>query len=149
MASSGCEHTLVILKPDAVKRGLIGCILQRFEQRGFKIAAAKLMVATDELLEKHYHEHTSKSFYPGLARFMKSGPVMALVLQGTSVVSVTRAMMGQTNPATSAPGTIRGDFAIETDSNVIHGSDSLKSAEYEIGLWFPELKKPETPHDFL
>ena len=148
MASFSCERTFIILKPDAVERGLVGNIIQRFEQRGFKIVAAKLMTATDQILDRHYQEHTAKPFYPGLVKFMKSGPIMVMVLEGLSVVGVVRTMMGFTNPLTAAPGTIRGDFALDIDRNMIHGSDSLKSAEYEIGLWFPELKS-QVSHDCL
>lgn len=146
---SDCERTFIILKPDAVSRGLVGLILQRFEQRGFKIVAAKLMLASKDLLNQHYHEHTSKGFYPGLVKFMTSGPIMALVLEGMSVVSTARTMMGETNPAKSAPGTIRGDFAIDIDSNVIHGSDSLATAKYETELWFPELSTDAANHECL
>ncbi len=131
------ERTLVILKPDAVQRGLIGPILTRIEQRGFRIAAMKMMRISRELAEQHYAEHKGKSFYEGLIAFITSAPVVVMVVEGPQAVRIIRQMMGKTNAADAAPGTIRGDFALSM-KNLIHGSDSPESAAREIALYFTE-----------
>ncbi|MCD1293387.1 nucleoside-diphosphate kinase [Methanocella sp. CWC-04] len=130
------ERTFVMVKPDGVQRGLVGEIISRFERRGLKIAAMKMLVVSDELAKQHYAEHASKPFFPGLVGFIKSGPVVAMVVEGKNVVPLVRSMLGATNPANSNPGTIRGDFALDTGRNVIHASDSPESAKREISLYF-------------
>jgi nucleoside-diphosphate kinase len=132
------ERTLIIVKPDGVQRGLIGQVLGRFEARGFKLSGLKLMQISQELAEQHYAEHKGKSFYEGLVAFITSAPVVVGVLEGPGVVSAARTMMGATNPANAAPGTIRGDCAVSVSFNVIHGSDGLESAQREISLFFDE-----------
>lgn len=132
------ERTLVLVKPGALQRGLIGEIISRFEIRGLKVVAMKLMQVTRALAEQHYEEHVQKPFYEGLVNFITSGPIVAMVLEGENTVNMVRKMMGKTNPQDSAPGTIRGDFGISIGKNVVHGSDSLKSAEREIDLFFKE-----------
>ena len=127
-----------MVKPDGVKRQLIGDIVDRFERKGFVLKGAKLMQISQELAEKHYAEHAEKPFFGELTDFITSGPVFAMVWEGENVISVARLMMGATNPAESAPGTIRGDYSTTVSHNVIHGSDSLASAEREIGLFFNE-----------
>ena len=130
------ERTLIILKPDAVQRGLVGPILSRFEARGFKFAAMKLIRIPREQAERHYAEHQGKPFYEGLVSFITSSPVVVGVVEGPNAIATVRAMMGATNPINSAPGTIRGDFAIALSYNVIHGSDSPESAQREISIFF-------------
>ena len=130
------ERTLVLLKPDAIQRHLVGPIITRLEGKGLKIVAMKLMNVTKELASKHYSEHIDKPFYEGLVQFITSGPVVALVLEGTEAVRIVRTLMGLTNPADAAPGTIRGDLAMTIGSNLIHGSDSVNSSTKEIGLFF-------------
>lgn len=130
------EQTLVLVKPDGVERKLVGEILGRFERKGYRIVALKLLHISRDLAAMHYAEHQGKPFYPGLIDYIISGPVVAAVLEGEGVVAGVRQMMGATNPAAAAPGTIRGDLAIELDRNVIHGSDSLASAAREIALYF-------------
>jgi nucleoside-diphosphate kinase len=132
------EQTLVLVKPGAVQRGLIGAIITRFEKKGLKISALKLMQVSKELASKHYGEHVGKPFYDGLVDFITSGPIVAIVLEGDNAVNLVRSMMGKTNPYESAPGTIRGDFGMSIGKNIVHGSDSLKSAEREIALFFTE-----------
>jgi len=131
------ERTLVLLKPDAVQRGLIGKILTRFEEKGLHIVGAKMMRITPELATRHYADHEGKPFYDGLVGFMTSDPVVALVLEGPHAISVCRAMMGATFGFKADPGTIRGDFGISNQFNLVHGSDSPEAAEREIGLFFP------------
>jgi nucleoside-diphosphate kinase len=134
------DRTLVICKPDAVERGLVGTILNRFERRGLTIAALELRTLDEELLARHYEEHVGKAFYDDLVTFMSRGPVVALVLEGPEDTwEVVRAMMGATNPRAAAPGTIRGDLGILFTENLVHGSDSLASAEREITIFFPDL----------
>lgn len=130
------ERTFLMVKPDGVQRGLIGEIVTRFERKGLQLAAAKFMRLTPELAEKHYAEHVGKPFYPPLVDFITSGPVFAMVWQGDNVIALTRAMIGKTNALEAAPGTIRSDFAVHTNFNLIHGSDSPESAEREIGIYF-------------
>ncbi len=132
------ERTLVFVKPNGVERGLIGEIVARFERRGLKLRAAKLKQVSRELAEEHYAEHRGKGFFGGLVDFITSGPIFLMVLEGPSVVKVARDMMGATNPLEAGPGTMRGDFALEIGENVVHGSDSVESAEREIGLYFDE-----------
>jgi nucleoside-diphosphate kinase len=130
------EKTFLMVKPDGVQRGLIGEIVARFEKKGYKLVAAKLMVISQELAEKHYAEHKERPFFGELVDFITSGPVFAMVWEGENVIATARQMMGKTNPADAAPGTIRGDFGVTVGKNVIHGSDSPESAEREIGLFF-------------
>jgi nucleoside-diphosphate kinase len=130
------ERTLVLIKPDAVERRLAGRILDRFEQRGLTIAAARLLTVGTELAEKHYAEHRDKPFFGELVEFITSSPTLALVLEGESAIQVVRTTMGATNPVSAAPGTIRGDFALAMPDNLVHGSDSPESAAREIALWF-------------
>ncbi|HIX42140.1 nucleoside-diphosphate kinase [Kurthia populi] len=132
------QTTFLMVKPDGVKRQLIGDIVDRFERKGFVLKGAKLMQISQELAEKHYAEHAEKPFFGELTDFITSGPVFAMVWEGENVISVARLMMGATNPSESAPGTIRGDYSTTVSHNVIHGSDSLASAEREIGLFFNE-----------
>lgn len=132
------ERTLILLKPDAVQRGLSGQILSRFEAKGLKIVAMKLMKITPELAGKHYEAHREKKFYPGLVKFMTSSPVVALALEGIDAIKVCRNLMGATFGADAAPGTIRGDFGISRSYNLVHGSDSPEAAERELKLFFPE-----------
>ncbi len=132
------ERTLVLIKPDAVGRGLAGEIIGRFERRGLTIRAAKLLVVDRELAERHYEEHAEKPFFGELVEFITSAPTLALVVEGESAISVVRTTMGATNPADAPPGTIRGDLALAMPDNLVHGSDSPESAEREIGLWFAE-----------
>ncbi|MDE3222993.1 MAG: nucleoside-diphosphate kinase [Acidobacteriota bacterium] len=134
------DRTLIIVKPDAVARGLLGEILNRFERRGLRLAAGALRSLDEATARAHYAEHDGKPFFPRLVEFITSGPVFVGVLEGTEdVFAVVRTMMGTTNPKESAPGTIRGDLATETGENLIHGSDSLESARREIALFFPDL----------
>jgi nucleoside-diphosphate kinase len=132
------ERTLVLIKPDAMQRRLAGEILARFEQRGLTVRAAKLVQVDRELAGRHYEEHTEKPFFGELVEFITSAPTLALVLEGESAVTVVRTTVGATNPATAAPGTIRGDLALAMPDNLVHGSDSLESAGREIALWFSD-----------
>jgi len=132
------ERTLIILKPDAVQRRMIGRILQRFEDKGLCVAAMKLMQISRELAERHYAPHKGKPFYPGLIDYITSGPVVALVLQGNRCIDVARTLMGKTFGYEAAPGTIRGDFGASRTFNLVHGSDSPESARMEISLYFKE-----------
>ncbi|RLV91703.1 Nucleoside diphosphate kinase [Spathaspora sp. JA1] len=130
------ERTFIAIKPDGVQRGLISSILGRFENRGYKLVAIKLVQPTESLLRTHYSDLQEKPFFPSLLSYMLSGPVLATVWEGKDVVKQGRAILGATNPLASAPGTIRGDFAIDMGRNVCHGSDSVESAQKEIALWF-------------
>ncbi len=130
------ERTLVLVKPDAVQRGLVGEVIARLERRGLQLVGMKLMRITEELAGRHYAEHREKPFFRGLVEFITSAPVVAMVWEGPGVVAMVRAMMGATNPANAAPGTIRGDLAVSFGMNVIHGSDSPESAEREVSLFF-------------
>ena len=132
------ERTLVLIKPDAMERALAGEILARFEQRGLRVRAAKLVQVDRELAEQHYAEHTEKPFFGELVEFITSAATLALVLEGESAIGVVRTTMGATNPANATPGTIRGDLALAMPDNLVHGSDSTESAEREIGLWFSD-----------
>ena len=130
------ERTFVMLKPDAVQRGLIGEIIQRFERRGLKIVAMKMVHLTPQFAHKHYEVHVGKPFFEGLIQYITSGPVVALMLEGTNAIEVARLTMGATNPSKAAPGTIRADFGLEMGRNLVHGSDGPDTAAFEIGLWF-------------
>lgn len=132
------ERTYLMVKPDGVQRGLAGEIIARFERKGFKIAALKMLRISRELAEKHYGEHVGKPFFESLVGFITSGPVVAMVIEGKDAVSAAREMMGATNPLKAAPGTIRGSYGIDIGRNVIHGSDSPESAQREIALFFKE-----------
>ena len=133
------ERTLIIVKPDGVQRGLIGNIITRFEQRGLKFVGLKLIQITPELAEQHYGVHKGKPFYPGLVKYITSGPVVVGVVEGPKAISIVRTTMGATNAAEAIPGTIRGDYALEIGFNIIHGSDGPETAAQEINLFF----KPE------
>jgi nucleoside-diphosphate kinase len=130
------EPTLVLIKPDAMRRQLAGEILARFERRGLVVREAKLVTVDRDLAERHYAEHSEKPFFGELVEFITSGPTLALVLEGEGAITTVRRTMGATNPADSEPGSIRGDFALSMPDNLVHGSDSPESAEREIGLWF-------------
>jgi len=130
------EQTLILLKPDAVQRGLAGAILARLEGRGLKIVAMRMLHMDQALARRHYAPHVDKPFYPGLERFITSGPIVAAVLEGPGAVDLVRTTMGATAPAKAAPGTIRGDLAVDIGRNLIHGSDSPESAKSEIALYF-------------
>ena len=132
------EKTLVLVKPDAMARGLAGEILARFERRGLVVRAARLVHVDRDLAERHYAEHAEKPFFGELVEFITSGPTLALVLEGESAIPVVRTTMGATNPAKAAPGTIRGDLALAMPDNLVHGSDAPESARREIELWFPD-----------
>ena len=132
------ERSLIILKPDAVQRGLIGPILTRLEQRGLKLAGLKLMRIDEQLARRHYAVHEGKPFFNGLVEYIISGPVVVAVATGSNVISIVRNTVGATNPAQAAPGTIGGDFAVEIGRNLIHASDSPENGEKEIGLFFNE-----------
>ena len=133
------QRTLVLLKPDAVRRGLVGHILSRYEAKGLTIVAMDLRRVEPEVADRHYAEHLERDFYPPLREFVTSGPVVALVLEGDEAVDVVRILHGATDGRKAATGTIRGDFALSNRENLVHGSDSPESAEREIGIWFPHL----------
>jgi nucleoside-diphosphate kinase len=132
------ERTLVLVKPDAIARGLAGEIVARFERRGLAIRAARLLQVERELAERHYGEHAEKPFFGELVGFITSGPTLALVLEGEAAISVVRTTIGATNPTHAAPGSIRGDLALAMPDNLVHGSDAPESATREIELWFPD-----------
>ncbi|MDO5701584.1 MAG: nucleoside-diphosphate kinase [Bowdeniella nasicola] len=137
------ERSLVLVKPDGVKRGQVGEVLRRIEAKGYRIVALQMREATEDILAEHYAEHTEKPFYGDLVEYMMSGPVVALVLEGERVVEGFRSLAGTTDPTSAAPGTIRGDLARDWGTgnieNVVHGSDAPESAQREIGIWFPDL----------
>ena len=137
--SSSTERSLVLLKPDAVRRGLLGEILSRFERKGLVIEALELRTMDASLADQHYADHVQKPFYPPLKEFMTSGPLAALVLAGDNVIEVVRAMIGVTDGRKAAAGTIRGDYSLSNRENLVHASDSPESAKREIDLWFPGL----------
>ena len=134
------SRTLLLIKPDAVRRGLVGAVLSRFEAKGLSVVAMELRHIDGELADRHYHEHVGKDFYPPLRDFVTSGPLVAAVLEGDEAVEVVRLVNGATDGRKAAPGTIRGDFSLSNRENLVHGSDSAESAEREIALWFPDLK---------
>ncbi|MGF1666235.1 MAG: nucleoside-diphosphate kinase [Acidimicrobiia bacterium] len=130
------EHTFVMVKPDGVRRGLVGEVIGRFERKGFTLHRMAMIEVTEDLARNHYAEHVERSFFPELLEFITSGAVVAMEWSGESAVAAARTMMGPTNPATAPPGTIRGDFGLLITENIIHGSDSPESAERELGIWF-------------
>jgi len=130
------ETTLIILKPDAVQRGLMGRIMSRFEDKGLQVVGCKLMQISPQLAATHYQAHKEKPFYPGLVRFMTSSPVLVLAIRGNGAITIARNMMGATFGSKAAPGTIRGDFGVSNSFNLIHGSDSPEAAERELSLFF-------------
>jgi nucleoside-diphosphate kinase len=133
------DRTLILVKPDAFERALTGEVIARFERKGLRIVALKLMQVDRELAERHYGEHRTKPFFPELIEFITRGPLVAMVLEGEDAVAAARQVIGATNPVEAAPGSIRGDFAIEVTFNLVHGSDSPATSEREIALFFPEL----------
>jgi nucleoside-diphosphate kinase len=144
------ERTLILLKPDCVQRRLVGAVLQRFEQKGLRLVAMKLVQAGRALAEKHYEVHKARSFYESLLTFLTSGPTVALVLEGREAVAVARNLIGVTDGVKAPPGTIRGDYALSVQNNLIHGSDSVDNAKQEIALWFGEKELVSfTPVDTL
>jgi nucleoside-diphosphate kinase len=139
LVSSPTERSLVLVKPDAVRRGLVGEILARFERKGLVVEALELRTMDPTLADQHYADHVEKAFYPPLKEFMTSGPLVALVLTGDNVIDVVRAMIGATDGRKAAAGTIRGDFSLSNRENLVHASDSPESAARELALWFPKL----------
>ncbi len=133
------DRTLILVKPDAFARSLTGEIIARFERKGLRIVALRHMTVTRELAERHYAEHAEKPFFGELVQFITSGPIVAMVLEGLDAVKAARQAIGATNPLDAAPGSIRGDFAVEMGQNMVHGSDSAESAAREAALFFPEL----------
>ena len=133
------DKTLILVKPDAFTRGLTGEIIARFERKGLKIASLKYLQMDRDLAQRHYAEHEGKPFFGELVEFITSGPLVAMVLEGYEAVVAARQVIGATNPLEAAPGSIRGDFALEVGQNMVHGSDSNESAQREVGLFFPEL----------
>ena len=139
MSAPTAERTLVLVKPDGVARGLVGEVVSRLEAKGLRLVAAELRTLTRETAEEHYGEHREKPFFGPLVEFITGGPLLALVVEGPRAVEAFRALAGATDPVKAAPGTIRGDFALEVQSNIVHGSDSDESAAREIALFFPKL----------
>jgi nucleoside-diphosphate kinase len=133
------ERTLILVKPDAFARNLTGEIIGRFERKGLRLVALQQMAMTREVAERHYAEHAGKGFYDELVDFITSGPLVAMVLEGDQAVAAARQLIGATNPVEAAPGSIRGDYAIQVGQNMVHGSDSPDSAAREVGLFFPDL----------
>jgi nucleoside-diphosphate kinase len=133
------QRTLVLLKPDAVRRGLVGAVLNRFEAKGLSIVALEMRTIGAGKADEHYAEHVEKAFYPPLREFVTSGPLVAMILEGEEAVEVVRAINGATDGRKAAPGTIRGDLSLSNRENLVHGSDSPESAEREIKIWFPDL----------
>ncbi len=133
------QRSFVLIKPDAVRRGLVGAVLSRFEAKGLTIVALEQRLVTGEMADQHYAEHVERAFYPPLRAFVTSGPSVALILEGDEAIEVVRALNGATDGRKSAPGTIRGDFSLSNRENLVHGSDSPESAAREIALWFPRL----------
>jgi nucleoside-diphosphate kinase len=134
------QRTLVLVKPDGVKKGLIGEIISRLEKKGLKIAAMRMLQMDKALARRHYAVHDGKPFFAGLVDFITSGPIVAVVVEGEKSVEVVRKLMGETDPVKAAPGTIRGDYGLDIGENLIHGSDSEENAQKEIALFFPDLK---------
>ena len=133
------DRTLILVKPDAFERALTGEVLARFERKGLRIVALKQMAVERDLAERHYAEHSERPFFGSLVEFITSGPLMALVVEGPRAIEAFRALAGATDPVKALPGTIRGDFALEVQNNIVHGSDSPESAEREVKLFFPDL----------
>ena len=138
------ERTLVLLKPDSLQRGLVGAIISRLEARGLKLVAAKMLQMDEALAHRHYEAHVGKGFFESVVKFMTSGPIIAMAWQGKGAIDQVRKVMGSTDPAEAAPGTIRGDWALDIERNLVHGSDGLESAERELALFF----KPEEIVDY-
>jgi nucleoside-diphosphate kinase len=134
------QRTLVLVKPDGVKKGLIGEIISRLEKKGLKIAAMRMLQMDKAMARKHYAVHDGKPFFAGLVDFITSGPIVAVVVEGEKSVEVVRKLMGETDPVKAAPGTIRGDYGLDIGENLIHGSDSEENAQKEIALFFPDLR---------
>lgn len=132
------ESTFVMIKPDAVQRGLVGQIVARFEQKGLKIRAMRLEMPDPTVIEKHYEVHKARPFYPGLVKYMTSGPVVPMWVEGESAIAVVRALLGATNPVQGKPGEIRFDFGQQIGRNICHGSDAAETAKFELDLWFPK-----------
>jgi nucleoside-diphosphate kinase len=132
------ERTFVMVKPDGVERGMVGEVISRFERRGFRLCGMKAMCIDLELAKRHYAEHVDKPFFPSLSAFISRGPVVAMAWEGQDAVRATRTMLGATDSAQAAPGTIRGDFSLSKEENLVHGSDSLESAAREVALFFAE-----------
>lgn len=132
------ERTFVAVKPDGVQRGLIGEVISRFEKRGLKVVALKMLTVPISLAERHYGEHRGKPFFEGLVNFITSGPIVAMVLEGKNAIALARNVIGATNPLNSSPGSIRGDLAVDIGRNIVHGSDGAESAKREIGIFFQE-----------
>ncbi len=132
------ERTLVLLKPDAVQRGLVGTILSRFEAKGLSIVGLKMRTFDRSVLEQHYEVHKERPFYPNLVDFMSSGPVVAIALEGKDAITVVRTLVGKTNAREAAPGTIRGDLGMSFSNNLVHASDGEDTAKFELGLWFSD-----------
>lgn len=141
------ERTLVLVKPDGVQRLLVGRILARYEERGLRLVGLKLMEVSRDLAERHYAVHREKPFFGGLVEFITSAPLVAAVLEGPNAVAVVRAMNGATRPHEAAPGTIRGDFALETAQNLVHASDGAETAEAEVALWFDDQELLDYPRE--
>ncbi len=141
------ERTFVAIKPDAVQRGFIGQIIERFERKGFKIVGLKMLLPTRELAEKHYEEHIGREYFERLVAFIISGPLVAMVVEGNNAISVVRRMMGSTKPQEAEVGTIRFDFAQVKEMNIIHGSDSVNNAKREIDVFFKEDELIDWHHD--
>jgi nucleoside-diphosphate kinase len=132
------ERTFLMIKPDGVQRNLVGEIIRRFEAKGFTLVGLKLMNVSQELAQQHYGVHKERPFFPGLVKFITSGPVVAMVWEGEGVIASARKIIGATNPLNAEPGTIRGDYGVTVGRNLIHGSDALETAQHEISLWFKE-----------
>jgi nucleoside-diphosphate kinase len=141
--SKNCERTFIMIKPDGVQRGLVGQIIARFEAKGFQLVALKQKTPSEDLLKKHYADLAGRPFFAGLVKYMSSGPVVAMVWQGLNAVKTGRVMLGETDPAASLPGTIRGDFCVQIGRNICHGSDAVESANKEIALWFADSELNE------
>ena len=139
MSAPTAERTLVLVKPDGVARGLVGEVISRLEAKGLRLVAAELRTLSRDVAESHYAEHREKPFFPSLVEFITGGPLMALVVEGPRAIEAFRALAGATDPVKAAPGTIRGDFALEVQNNIVHGSDSPESAAREVALFFPDL----------
>lgn len=138
---SAIEKTLVLVKPDGVNKHICGEVISRFERKGLEVEAIKMIQVPEELAKKHYAEHEGRGFFKDLIAFITSGPVLVMVIKGENAVAAVRQINGATDPLKAVPGSIRGDFATSIDENVVHASDAPETAEREIGLWFPELKK--------
>ena len=132
------QRTLILIKPDGVQRNIIGEVISRIESKGLKLVALELRTIDTDTAHSHYAEHAEKPFFPGLVEFITGGPLVAIVAEGERSIEAFRALAGATDPVKAAPGTIRGDFALEVGENIVHGSDSPESAEREIGIWFPD-----------